>query len=81
MLQVNASKPLNGVGEQAYQSIGKGYSWITFRKGRVFVYLIVGLADPRQPSTSLAAEKRIATEVATIAVRFSKMIVDQIGDN
>jgi hypothetical protein len=47
MLQVNASKPLEGIGEQAYGYTGRSGAWITFRKGNVFGQVDVGVVDSR----------------------------------
>jgi hypothetical protein len=81
VLQINISKPLDGVGEQAYLAVGNGWSWVQVRKGKVFVYLTVYLAAPRQLRGSPAEAKRIGAEAAGIAVRFSKLLVDQIADH
>jgi hypothetical protein len=39
LLQVNESKPLEGIGEQGYQLPEERFAWITFRKASVFVQI------------------------------------------
>jgi hypothetical protein len=58
MLQVNASKPQYGIGEQAYGYMGHGSAWITLRNGNIFAQVNVGVVDPRtvaDPSSEMNA--------------------------
>jgi hypothetical protein len=67
MLQVNASKPQDGIGEQAYAYAGHGSAWVTFRKGNVFGQINVGIIDPRtvaDPSPEMDVFTKEAFEVA-----------------
>ncbi len=52
-LSINMSKPLGGYGEQAYESGRDHSAWITFRKGRVFAHITVGLPRPAKSDASL----------------------------
>jgi hypothetical protein len=67
MLQINASKPQDGIGEQAYAYTGHGSAWITFRKGNVFGQLDVGVVDSRTvggPSLEMDAFTKQAFDIA-----------------
>ena len=67
MLQVNKSKPLYAIGEQAYWYAGHGAAWITFRSGTVFGQVNVGVVDPRtvaDPSPEMDAFTNDALEIA-----------------
>lgn len=67
VLQVNASKPLAGIGEQAYAYAGHGSAWITFRKANVFAQVTVSAIDPRKvpnPSPEIDAFTNQALEIA-----------------
>jgi hypothetical protein len=66
MLQ-NASKPQDGIGEQAYAYAGHGSAWITFRKGNVFAQVSVGVVDSRtvgDPSLEMDAFTKQAFDIA-----------------
>ena len=45
-LSINISKPLEGYGEQAYELDRDHSAWITFRKGRVYAHITVGVPRP-----------------------------------
>jgi hypothetical protein len=67
MLQVNKSKPLYAIGEQAYSYAGHGSAWITFRSGTVFGQVNVGVVDSRivaDPSPEMGAFTNDAFEIA-----------------
>src|SRR5438045_731639 len=67
MLQINASKPQDGIGEQAYVYAGHGSAWITFRKENIFGQVNVGIIDPRKvadPSPEMDAFTNQALEIA-----------------
>jgi hypothetical protein len=46
-LQVNESKPVEGIGEQGYQLAKERFAWITFRKASVFVQINAGIKNFR----------------------------------
>jgi hypothetical protein len=66
-LQINTSKPQEGIGEQAYAYSGHGFAWVTFRKANVFAQVSVSLIDPRKvpgPSPEIDALTNQAWEIA-----------------
>jgi hypothetical protein len=66
-LQINASKPQYGIGEQAYGYAGHGSAWITFRNGNIFGQVNAGVVDPRtvaDPSPEMDAFTNQAFDVA-----------------
>jgi hypothetical protein len=77
-LQINESKPLEGIGEQAYQHAKYGCAWITFRKGNVFAQIIVGLIDIRTDDKTSPEMARLTEEALEIAKRFAVRTADQI---
>ena len=78
LLQINASRPLEGMGEQAYQYADGGGAWITFRKASVFVYVVVSVIDPRKLERNSPEASRLTAEALEIAKRFAQHIAEQI---
>ena len=79
VLQVNASKPLAGIGEQAYAYAGHGSAWITFRKANLFVQVIASAIDPRKvpnPSPEIDAFTNQALEIAK---HLAQSLAEQTG--
>ena len=77
-LQINDSRPLKGIGEQAYEYANHGIAWLTFRQDNVFVQLNVGIVDPHKMDDSLPEMKSLTAEALEIAKRFAQYIVRQI---
>ena len=79
MLQLNASKPQEGIGEQAFAYAGHGFAWVTFRKANVFAQVSVSLIDPRKvagPSPEIDAFTNQAWEIAK---RLAQDLAQQTG--
>ena len=79
MLQVNASKPQDGIGEQAYAYAGHGGAWLTFRKGNVFCQLNVGIIDPRTVADSSPEMDAFTTQAFDIAKKFALDLAQYTG--
>jgi hypothetical protein len=58
-LQINESKPVDGIGEQAYQLAKERFAWITFRKANVYAQVNVGVLNG--PRTDSASEMELVT--------------------
>ena len=74
MLSINASRPVKGLGEEAYQYAKHGGSWLTFRKSNVMAKVSIYLVDWRTVdihTANLEAETREALEIAR---KFAKHI-------
>ena len=80
MLQVNASKPQYGIGEQAYGYAGPGVAWITFRKGNVFaqVNVSVGLRSVIEAQLDV---QDVTIQAFEIAKRFAFYLAQYTADN
>ena len=79
MLQVNASKPQEGIGEQAYAYSGHGFAWVTFRKANVFAKVSVSLIDPRKVAGPSPEIDAITNQAREIAKRLAQDLVQQTG--
>ena len=79
MLQVNASKPQDGIGEQAYAYAGHGGAWVTFRKGNVFGQLNVGIIDPRTVADPSPEMDAFTTQAFDIARKFALDLAQYTG--
>jgi len=53
-LQINESKPVGGIGEQAYELAKEGFAWITFRKASVYAQVNVGIQSTSQTNDAAA---------------------------
>ena len=77
-LQVNDSKPLNGIGEQAYQLSKERFAWITFRKANVFTQVTVSVLDgPKTDSTS-EIELLTADTLFDAANLFARLVAEYV---
>jgi hypothetical protein len=75
MLQINKSKPQDGIGEQAYGFAGNGAAWITFRNANVFGQVDVS-AIPVPAVAAQSPEMDASTRLAfDIAKRFAQHLV------
>lgn len=75
MLAINASKPVAGIGEQAYEYAGRGSAWITFRDGKIFGQVNVSIVDARKVLDHSPEMHPFTKEALEIAKRFVQHIV------
>ena len=80
MLQVNKSKPLYEIGEQAYWYAGHGSAWITFRNGTVFGQVSVGVVDSRTVADPSPEMDAFTNEAFEIAKRFAFYLTQSSAD-
>lgn len=78
ILQVNASKRLDGVGDGAYHYAKNGAAWITFCKVNVFGQLNVSMVNPRKVDAAAPEMEGYTTEATEVARRFAQQIAEQI---
>ena len=71
MLQINASKPQDGLGDQAYAYARHGNAWITFRKGNVFGQVDVSIIDPHTAADPSSAMDALTNQAFDIARKFA----------
>jgi len=88
-LQVNESKPLEGIGEQGYQLAKERFAWTTFRKASVFVQINVHNPNFRDalrdsplrtgptpdPSETQSVSANTLIDAAKV---FARLVADQI---
>src|SRR6266496_334591 len=77
-LQINESKPVEGIGEQAYELAKERFGWVTFRKAKVYAQVNVDIRNP--PETDGPSESELVTTNALIeaAKAFARLVVDHI---
>ena len=89
LLQVNESKPLEGIGEQGYHLAKERSAWITFRKASVFVQINVHNPNFRDalrdsplrtgptpdPSETQSVSANTLIDAAKV---FARLVADQI---
>ena len=79
ILQVDVSKPQEGIGEQAYAYSGHGFAWVTFRKANVFAKVSVSLIDPRKVASPSPEIDAFTNQAWEIAKRLAQDLAQQTG--
>src|SRR5215213_3143170 len=74
ILQLNQSKPIEGVGDGAYHYAKNGAAWITFCKANVFGQLNVSIVDPRKVDAAAPEMEGYTKEASEVARRFARQI-------
>jgi hypothetical protein len=77
-LQINESRPVDGIGEQAYQLARKRLAWITFRKANVFTQIVIGVQISSQNDASPEMETATGNELIESARLFANLVADHI---
>jgi cytochrome c556 len=73
-LQVNESKPLDGLGEQAYQLAKERFAWITFRKANVFTQINVSVLNSTKTHSASEMEPLTADALFEAAESFAHLV-------
>jgi hypothetical protein len=73
-LQINESKPLEGIGEQAYQLAKERFAWITFRKASVFTQVNVGIRRTSETDGPLETESVSGNALIEAARLFAQLV-------
>ena len=81
MLQMNASKPQYGIGDQAYGYAGTGLAWITFRKENVFAQVNVSVGGLRSVTEPQPEVQVVSIQAFDIAKRFAFYLAQYTADN
>lgn len=72
--------PMEGLGEQAYQHVFDGHSWVTFRKSNVTVTVDAYIcASPKLAYKYSAEAVWCKAKALTVATRFAQEIAEQIA--
>jgi hypothetical protein len=74
-LQINESKPVEGIGEQAYQLAKERFAWITFRKAKVYAQVNVATRNASQSDGPSATKPNDLIEAARL---FAKLVAHHI---
>jgi len=77
-LQVNESKPVEGIGEQAYETAKEHFAWITFRKANVFVQVNVGARSDSQSDGPSGTKSVTGNDLIEAARLFVQLVVHHI---
>jgi len=76
-LQIDESKPLAGLGDQAYELGKESFAWINFRKANVFVHVQAGLNRAQQTEESSTVQVSSAP-LLEVVKRFAVRVAAQI---
>jgi len=77
-LQINESKPVGGIGEQAYELAKEGFAWITFRKASVYAQVNVGIQSTSQTNDAAATESVVVNDFIEAARLFAQIVAHYI---
>ena len=77
-LQINESKPVEGIGEQAYELAKERFAWITFRKANVYAQVNVATRSASQSDGPLATKSVIGNDLIEAARLFAELVVQHI---
>jgi hypothetical protein len=77
-LQINESRPVDGIGEQAYQLARERLAWITFRKANVFTQIVIGVQLSSQYDASPEMETVTGNELIESVRLFANLVADHI---
>jgi len=77
-LQINESKPLEGIGEQAYQLAKERWAWITFRKASVFTQVNVGIRRTSETDGPSETESISGSALIEAARLFAHLVARHI---
>jgi hypothetical protein len=77
-LQVNDSRPVEGIGEQAYELARDSFAWITFRNGNVYGQVNVGITNARETDDTSENQSITANALVDAAKLFARLVVEHI---
>ena len=80
-LQVNESKPVDGIGEQAYQLSKENFAWITFRKANVFTQVSVGVLNETKTDSTSEIDLVTADTLFDAARFFACLVAEYIANH
>lgn len=77
-LQINESKPLEGIVEQAYQLAKERFAWITFRRASVFSQVNVGIRRTSETDGPSKTESISGNALIEAARFFAQLVARHI---
>lgn len=77
-LQINESKPVEGIGEQAYLLSKERFAWITLRKANVFAQVNVATRIAAQTDGPLKTKSVTGNDLIEAARLFAQLVIHHI---